>query len=59
MVIASSAIKIFATTENRTISEVQPQVLGEITFLTLPTSGVHFLAIVQLFQIISKSKNLD
>jgi hypothetical protein len=56
MVVATASIKVFASAENGSVSEIEPKVLSKITHLTLPTSWGHFLAIVQLLQIVSKPK---
>jgi hypothetical protein len=54
MIVASTAIPIFSTTEYCAISQIQPQIISFITPFTLPSSWWYLLPILQLRQIVGK-----
>lgn len=54
MVIATGSIKEPATTQDRTIGQIQPKVAGQITLCTLPSGWRNGYAVVQLNQILGK-----
>jgi len=51
MIIATAAVKVTSATQYCAISQVQPQIFSEITFLTLPATWQHFPSIIQLHQV--------
>jgi len=51
MIIATTAIKVASATKYCAISQVQPEIFSQITFLTLPATWRHFPSIIQLHQV--------
>jgi hypothetical protein len=57
MVIATRAIIELAATQDRSIGEVQPEILCKVALLTCPSRGGNLLSIIQLKQVLSMSEN--
>jgi len=55
MVIASRTIIELSATQDGPITEIQPKILREVTFLTLPATWRNFLSIIQLKEVSSMS----
>jgi len=51
VIIASAAVKVASATQYRAVSQVQPQVLPQLTLLTLPATRRHLPAVAQLQQV--------